>query len=548
MPNIFDVGVKLSLASNVGAGLRVIARDLMGIRTEVGKTQADMNRLRTIMIGGAMFTVGTVALRSWWDLAKAGDRIIQQRQRMISQGIDLATVQANYVAALRAAATIEGTTVAGNLALISTLRATVGTSAAARAVLPGTAKDEWILRRIGQGPGDIAGILKSIEMLRLAIGPSGKISPQRFQHALDLMVAGLNLDPKALLTGRGVFQFARMAQPIAALGGNAEQFVRDYFELVTQMGRTAGRGIAYMGIKLVGGRLTKAQEATLLRLGLVTPAGIGGTKGHPALKVGAIKGFDELVHQGILAWFRDVFLPAAKLKFGGEVNASDMSNLLSAPAGFPVTSQRAPATFFNIAPMVGKFNEQLDKELPKLDDIFSSLQSTLTAQLGDLDAALGSFFEVLGVPAAEAAIPFLKNLTGGIQDLTLTLGENPWLADVIDALAVSIGTMLSVAGGMMIARGAFGMLKLAIPNLAAALGPFAAGGVAAIALRILTSPAGLLGLAAGIEALGASAKSIPPWLIHALSGAATGAAITTKTPLGPVPGALAGAAAGGLWG
>lgn len=509
MPDIFDIGMRLSLASNVGAGLRTIARDLLLVRGDIGRTQADLDRLRATVLGGLGLRIG--------------------------------------VAALAASAAVPGTTVSGNLSTINTLRATVGTSAAARAVLPDVARDEWILRHNGQSTKDINDIIKSIEMLGMATGANGEVSPARFAHALDLFTAGMNLDPKALLRGTDIRNFAKMAQPIASLGGNPEQFVRDYFELITQMGRTAGRGVAYMGIKLIGGQLTKAQEATLLRLNLVTPAGIGGTKGHPFLKQGAIKGYDELVSKGIVAWFNDVFLPQLHLHFGMNPNGKTLATVLSGLAGFPVTSQRALATNVNIAAMTEKFNEQLDKELPKLNEVFGQLQNTMSAQLENFDSALSSFFEVLGVGATEDVIPFLRSLTGAIQEATLFIGKNPGLATAIDDVALAFGTFAGVNGGVMVARGALGMLRLAIPDLAAALGPFAAGGAAAMALRMLTSSGGLLALAVGIEALGKAIPSIPQWLVRIGDRAALGASAGRVLGLpGAAFGGLLGAASGVL--
>lgn len=518
MPDIFDIGVKLSLASNVGAGLRVLARDLMGIRDQAGLTQASLDRLRTVMLGAAAFTAGSALLRGWWDLAKAGDRIIQQRQKMLSMGIDQVTVQKNYVAALRAAAAIEGTTVSGNMATITLLRSIIGTSAQARAILPGTARDTWILRHLGQSTGDIAALYKALDVKGFGINEAtGQLDPKKFIRSLDLLTAALNLMPHQILRGLGIYQFVRMAAPIGQLGGDPMAFIRNTFELMAQLGRTGGRGIAYMGIKLLGGQLTKAQVATLLRDKLVSPSGIGGTREHPFLKAGAIKGYQELLHKGLLAWFRDVLFPSLGIK-PGDKSIGNLQKLLHGLAGFPVTSQRAAGTLVTILPMVARFNEQLDKELPHLDETFNTLQTSVVAQLGDLGSALDSFFEVLGVPAAQAAIPWLKSITGAIQDMTLTIGQNPWLPGVIDALAESIGLLLSLEGGIAVARGAFGMLRLAIPGLAKAFGPFAAGGFAAVALRILTRPTGLFALALGIEALGKALPSIPKWLIHLVSG------------------------------
>lgn len=499
MPNIFDVGVSLSLASNVGAGLRSIARDLLGVRGEIGRTQEDLRRLRSTLLGlGGVMVAGGIA-HVMWDAAKAGDQLQQQLQRIRSMGVDNVQVQKDYVAALKAARQVEGTSPSGNLALISMLRDEVGTSANARAILPGVARDEWILRHIGQSTGDIASIMKSIEMLRFEVGKNGQIDPQRFLHALDLFTAGLNLDPRALLRGTQIFQFARMAQPVAGLGGNPEEFIRDYFELMTQMGRTAGRGVAYFGIKLLGGQLTKAQEATLLRLGLVSPSGVGGTKEHPFLKTGAVKGFDELIHKGILAWVRDVLFPAMKVQYGGEPDSAQMGKVLSGLAGMPVTSQRAIATFFNLAAATNRFQDQFDKGLKRLDKTFSDQQNALTPQIQDFDAAFRGLMEVVGLPEVHMAVPFLRDLTETLQDMTLWVGQNQWLPEVLESLGAAIATFAGVEGGALVLRGALGMLRVAIPDLASAFGPFAAGGAAAIALRMLTSTGGLLGLALGLE-------------------------------------------------
>jgi hypothetical protein len=540
--DLFDIGVKLSLTQNVGAGLRVIARDLLGIHGEIGRTQADLNRLRTAILGVGGVTLGSAMLKGWWDLAQAGDRIIQQQQRMISQGLTLAQVHQSYSAALRGAATIEGTTVAGNMETLRNLYGTVGTYINAQAVLPSVLRDTFVLRRQGQSEDDINAIYKMIDMTGMAVGPNGQLDPARFAHALDVVTAALNLIPHGLISGASLRQFVRMMQPLAGLqGANPEQFFRDYIELSSQLGPTGGRGLAYFGLKLLGGQLSQAQVATLERDRLLMPGAIGGTREHPTLNPGGIVGYQELVQKGELAWFRDVLLPHIGVAWGSGDTPENIAKVLRGLAGLPITSQRAFATLFNLAPMMARFNEQLDREIPHLQDIFGDYQGTLTAQLDDLESALGAFFEVLGLPAARAAIPFLAELTSGIQQLTLFVGQNQWLATIITDVAMAFGMFLTVNGGVMILRGALGMLRLAIPNLAAAFGPFAAGGAAAVALQLLTSPGGLFALAYGIEALGRALPSIPHWLIHLGTDVTMGAAVgRVLGPEGMIAGGLAG--------
>jgi hypothetical protein len=87
----------------------------------------------------------------------------------------------------------------------------------------------------------------------------------------------------------------------------------------------------------------------------------------------------------------------------------------------------------------------------------------------------------------------------------------------------------------------------ALKGLATGVAMFAAGSAAAVALTILTGPAGFVALAGGVAALGKAFTALPPGLIGALAGASAGARVA-GLPGAVVGGAIGGAGAHMLWG
>jgi len=163
-------------------------------------------------------------------------------------------------------------------------------------------------------------------------------------------------------------------------------------------------------------------------------------------------------------------------------------------------------------------------------------------KLAALQASETNFFVALGKFGEGPGLMLLDKLTGALNRLTSLANDHPQAA----------ANLITIGGGLAILAKAGGDAALAIylgaplvkgmAALATSVLPFGKGGVAAAALETLTSRSGLLGIAMGIEALGAATGKFPAWLVHGLSGAAVGGAIAGA------PGAIVGGLGGSFYG
>jgi hypothetical protein len=222
--------------------------------------------------------------------------------------------------------------------------------------------------------------------------------------------------------------------------------------------------------------------------------------------------------------------------------------VLSQTGALPVTVERLFSFLLMNQAKVQNFKAQFDKALStNAGQVFANQSWTMNLQ--NFGSAWTGLMEALGTPAAQIAVPVMRGIADDMNALTGWIGENPGAAKALADFTLVFGSFLTTTGSVMVAEGALSMLVKTLPPLAAVLEEFAAGGAAGAAMMFLTSPAGLIGLAAGVTALGASVKGVPTWLIHAVQGAAVGAAVGGKVgAVGAVGGAIAGGTGGVLWG
>lgn len=89
MVDLFDIGVRLSLTSNVAPGLRTMARDLVGIRSELGKTQRELDRFTAAMAGSGKLTTGAPSLGALLAPARAGGEAADRQSLMLADRLKL---------------------------------------------------------------------------------------------------------------------------------------------------------------------------------------------------------------------------------------------------------------------------------------------------------------------------------------------------------------------------------------------------------------------------------------------------------------------------
>jgi hypothetical protein len=163
-------------------------------------------------------------------------------------------------------------------------------------------------------------------------------------------------------------------------------------------------------------------------------------------------------------------------------------------------------------------------------------------RLAALHAAETNFFVALGRFGEGPGLTVLSRLTDGLNAMATFATNHPKLATDLITIGGGGAIFAKVAGDLAMTIYLGAPLVKGMAALATSVLPFGKGGVAAAALETLTSRSGLLGIAMGIEALGAATGKFPAWLVHGLSGAAVGGAIAGA------PGAIVGGLGGSFYG
>ncbi len=299
--------------------------------------------------------------------------------------------------------------------------------------------------------------------------------------------------------------------------------MRDYLtqtvEVMLGLGRTGGRGMQMATKTLLGGNLTKAQAEELTALGVVAPGGIKQTAGHYALQPGALVGYADLATKGVDYWFQHDMLPLLKKAEGGKGMAglmqaltksggmdkqtADLVALMSQLGAFPVTEQRLFSFLLMNQAQVQKFKAQFGQATKgKPGEILGGQSWTMNVQ--NLESAWTGLMEALGTPAAQMAVPIIRDLADAMKSMTGWIGTHPDVAKALVGVMGTLGGVLTVAGGMRLGAAALSVVGRALPALAGGLGAFGTGTEAAGAIGLLST--GLPELAIALVGL---AKVLP---------------------------------------
>jgi len=149
-----------------------------------------------------------------------------------------------------------------------------------------------------------------------------------------------------------------------------------------------------------------------------------------------------------------------------------------------------------------------DRSAPGIGTHDVLAQNDPTANIKAFRETWNGFLTTLGSPLVDTASNLMVSLTHAMNDFSQWAVAHPELIATIEKTVDALAA------------------------LAAATGLFVIGAKAATALGLLTGPAGLVGLAAGIETLGKELPSLPSWLEHLAAGSVTGVAIGSVASVG----------------
>lgn len=510
------------MTNGVSSVLKVIQRDLLGLKHQVDLTAGSFDRMKLAAVGAGGVVFGAGILFAMAKLVKHGEEFVHQQALMKSAGMSQIEIAEATGKAWQNTNDVLGTGVSENLKNIRELRMVFGDTQEALNNLQVVSKAQVVMNSVrGQGAGDqVFDMAKALEI------KGASQDPAHFYKLLDEMVKASIASGGRVLGSDflGTFKYGRTATQ-----GWDDRFIGLILPTLIQemkssggSGGAGGPGNALQSAfqAVVGGTMSNKAAEEFYKLGLTDKSHIiftstGSIKG---IRPGGIKGSEEF-QADPYQWVQDVLMPALKAKgiTTPEAVREEVSHM------FVNRTAQQIMTMFATQQMRFEKDATLIGDAKGLGAYDQLIKDDPVARMKAFSEAWSNLMTALGAPLVKPAYDMLMKLTLILNDLAKVAADHPDATRVIGEVVAGVGAV------------------------AVAFGAFAVGTAAASAIGLLTGAGGLLALAAGIEALGHALPSIPKWMIDAAAGAAAGAAIGSAFPgIGTGVGAAAGAAAGAI--
>lgn len=496
----FKIGIKLSLANEVSAGLLLLTgqfgrldQHLIGTKRHLTDLELQFARLKTMgMAGGVLAGAGLVGLAMFKGPIEEAKRMQQETAKFASLGFgDAVTQQAvKFATGMK---TI-GVSATENMALVSDAMAVFKDLHHAEMAAPLMAAMKFGNQAVFGKEGGSANESKFMDMLKVIEFRGGLASNSEFKTQANFV-------QQVISGSRNRVDASQLLQALKTGGVALSQRSNEDFYLGSEPliqefgGQRYGTGAMSIYQNLVQARGTKTAQAELFRLGLLDPSGVEFNKMGELKKAlpGSFKGSSILEKQGELALLEKVLLPAfaAKGITGDESIIRELGMILGNRTGSSLMSR--------IYQQRATIHMQADanRNAQNIDQLSATGSKLLTGKELDLHAKWRDVMNVLGTTVLPIAIKGVEGLTRVLQAVVNFGREFPILTK---ALTITFGVLAALAtagGAILMARAAFGALSLALGGGAAAGGAGLVGalGVAGTAVGIFAGA--IAALAAG---------------------------------------------------
>lgn len=477
----YSVGVKLSLISNVAAGLVAIAHQMARTHGNAVQLQNQLNRIRlTLAAGGALVAAGAFGFLLIDKAVKPATEYAHQLAQMQLAGMKNLEIARATAAAWNAAYSTPTSTATENLAAIRELRMVFGDTNHAIQNMPVVQRLQAILANTsGSGGHDEAyTVAKALEMKGATRTP-GEFNTQADLMAKAIIAAGGKITARDFL---GTFKYGR-----SATIGWSDQFTYSILPTLIQEMRGAGNGgaggpgnalmSAYATV--VGGTIPQKALKVWQSLGLLDPSKIVWTRAHEAKGVGpgGVVG-SALFQTNPYAWAQTILIPA--LHKAGKDSEKDVRQTMqylfpNRTAGFIMQQMTMQGWKFDrdrklIAGTMGLggYDAMVHND-PKM------VYAALMAQWENALTALG-------ITIMPALIKATWTLTTVIRSLGQWMIKHQTAVKILAVAFVALSAAMEIGGTILLIVGAFAGLALVM-----------SGGTIAIAIAAVT--AALAGLA-----------------------------------------------------
>lgn len=486
----YAVGIRLSLLGNVAAGLGGLARQFAQVHGGAVALQAQLNRIKlTLMAGGALAGTGIFGLAMVGKTVNAAKDYVHQLAQMNTAGMTHLEIVRATQAAWNVSRTVPTTSADEALSTIREFRMVFGDTSHAIENMPAVQKLQAIMS-IMRG-GKQAGHDEAYVIAR-ALETKGAVrNPQQFLVQADFIA-------KAIVASGGkiggadflsAFKYGRGATPHWS-----DEFAYTILPTLIQelkagngAGGVGGPGSALMSAyaAVVGGTVTQRSLKMWQKLGLLDPSKVEWTKAGEAkgVRAGGIRGW-ETFQSNPYKFAQEILLPA--LQRAGFKDDKQMAQALqylfpNRTAGFVMSQMTMQGWKFERDQRLikGASGKSAYDQLMRTDPYMAEL--ALQKQWHNMMIVLG--YQILPYVIRGTLI-----LVDNLRALGLWFKAHPTLTKALVVGFTALSAALAFSGTVLLLKGAFMAMRLAIVPLTALA---MAGG----AIPLLVIAAATLGVA-----------------------------------------------------
>ncbi|MCC3246672.1 hypothetical protein LG047_15330 [Methylocystis sp. WRRC1] len=445
----YEVFTKISMINNVSGVLAVVAKDVLALEGGVNRLQkafSEINRVSLAVGGGLALFGGTAALAGLNKMVEHGEKLVHVKQQLIAADVKGAEL-AEATAKAWETASRYGMSVTGVLNDIKELRTTFGSTKAAMQFLDPLEQMRIVLNTVTEGKGDAA--RSAVYEMGRAGELKGLQKPEDFVSYFNSMTKAISasgglVDPKAFVQAT---QYGRLATK-----GWDEAFYTQYLPSLIQEMKPSGAGTALMSLfgTIAQGKASKRATEAMIDAGLITdPSKIVYNKVGPAgFRYGAVEQSDLFVLNPAV-WARDVLGPILEKKFG-ELSV-DNPKLIGGLGDMFGNRMSAQA----IASLVAE-SRRIEKDAGQarqargLDFAGQAMAHDPTIAMGRFKTAWDNLLTAFSEPLVQPKIDIMNKLSGAMNKLAEWATKNPASVEMLGKGLVGLAVGLTALGATAI--------------------------------------------------------------------------------------------------
>ena len=499
MQQAWKVGVTIAMATTGTDLLQTIARSL-GMGNEAAKALThNLEGVKNAAIGAIAAFAGFKSLEFIGKIATDFDYNTERTKFALS---DPGHVQQAENLAIATQSAVPTTTYSENMKAINELSGQLGSVDEVAKVLPKVMKLATVIHEMS-GADMNASLVQATKFADLSgqiftpAGPDGKehVDAGKFAAAMET-VERMSVASRGLLGPADLLAFAKQAG--VEVRNMTPQAIAMMGEAMIAMGASrAGTAETSLLTQLAGGRMTQTTAREMAKVGLIGEKDITVGRGGQVL-IDRAK-LDDLAKRASdpAKLAGDV---AAKLAADGQSQQQIMLELFRLFGR--QTTQRLMAELIQGAPQMERFAQNYAAAGSTEKNYDTLLNQGAAQNVEAFTAAWKSLMEALGEAAAPVLIAVMQPMAVAIRAIAAAAAAHPNVAAVILGLAAGIAAIVTVAGTVLVAVGAFSALAgvLGAGGLAGAVSAFAAGAPALLAIGSLVGAIGAV--AAALAAAG----------------------------------------------